>query len=174
MAFISHNSSDTPGHAPLKPYLHDMFWQTFFKVDQKTYCSYARLHGMFELSLIFPLQNNFLCLHKLNMEEDNFVIPACMLVVAAFCLINMNLSVSDGVKLNYNFLFLCRILNQVAKLFIENETHQWHVIFFICIIYVLKIPGKSHVYRCAVNRIPSWPYLRLVKFLEDTYVRQIE
>ena len=49
------------------------------------------------------------------MEEDNFVIPACMLVIAAFCLINMNLSVSDGVKLNYTFLFLCRILNQVAK-----------------------------------------------------------
>ena len=71
------------------------------------------------------------------MEEDNFVIPACMLVIAAFCLMNMNLSVSDGVKLNSFFLFLCRILNQVAKFFIETETHQWYVIFFIiCIIYV--------------------------------------
>ena len=111
------------------------------------------------------------------MEEDNFVIPACMLVIAAFCLINMNVSVSDGVKLNSTFLFFCRILNQVAKFFIETETHQWHVIFFICIIYVQKIaeiPGKSHVYRCAVYRIPSWPYLRLVKFLEDIYVRQTE
>ena len=38
-------------------------------------------------------------------------------------------------KLNSSFLFLFRILNQVAKLFIETETHQWHVIFFICIIY---------------------------------------
>ena len=70
------------------------------------------------------------------MEEDNFVIPACILVIAAFCLMSMNLSVSDGVKLNSSFLFLCRILNQVAKFFIETETHQWHVIFFICIIYV--------------------------------------
>ena len=70
------------------------------------------------------------------MKEDNFVIPACMLVKAAFCLINMNLSVSDGVKLNSSFLFLCRILNQVAKFFIETETHQWHAIFSICIIYV--------------------------------------
>ena len=90
---------------------------------------------------------------------------------------NMDLSVSDGVKLNSTFLFLCRILNQVAKFFIETETHQWHVIFLICTIYVLKIaeiPGKSHVYRCAVYRIPSWPYLRLVKFLEDIYVRQTE
>ena len=70
------------------------------------------------------------------MEEDNVVIPACMLVIAAFCLINMNLSVSDGVNLNSSFLFLCRILNQVAKFFIETETHQWDVVFFICIIYV--------------------------------------
>ena len=70
------------------------------------------------------------------MEEDNFVIPAYMLVIDAFCLINMNLSVSDDVKLNSSFLFLCRILNQVAKFFIETEIHQWHVIFFICIIYV--------------------------------------
>ena len=78
-----------------------------------------------ELSLNFSLQNNFLCLHNLNMEpEDNVVIPACMLVIAAFCLMNMNLSVSDGVKLNPSFLFLCRILNQVAKFFIETETHQ--------------------------------------------------
>ena len=89
-----------------------------------------------ELSLNFSLQNNFLCLHNLNMEEDNFVIPACILVIAAFCLMSMNLSVSDGVKLNSSFLFLCRILNQVAKFFIETETHQLHVIFFICIIYV--------------------------------------
>ena len=59
------------------------------------------------------------------MEEDNF---ACMLVKASFCLINMNLPVSDGVNLNSTFLFLCRILNQVAKFFIETETYQWHVI----------------------------------------------
>ena len=39
-------------------------------------------------------------------------------------------------QLNSSFLFLCRILNQVAKFFIETETHQWHVIFFIYIIYV--------------------------------------
>ena len=64
------------------------------------------------------------------MEEDNFVIPACILVIAAFCLINMNVSLSDGVKLNSSFLFLYRIPNQVAKFFIETETHQWHVIFF--------------------------------------------
>ena len=70
------------------------------------------------------------------MEEDNFVIPARMLVIAAFCLMIMNLSNSDGVKLNSSYLFLCRILYQVAKFFIETETHQWHVIFFICIIYV--------------------------------------
>ena len=49
---------------------------------------------------------------------------------------NMNLSVSDGVKLNSFFLFLYRILNQVAKFFTETETHQWYAIFFICIIYV--------------------------------------
>ena len=30
-----------------------------------------------ELSLNFSLQNNFLCLHNLNIEEYNFVIPAC-------------------------------------------------------------------------------------------------
>ena len=76
-----------------------------------------------ELPLNSSLQNNCLCLHNLNMEEDNFVIPACMLVIAAFCLMNMNLSVSDGVKLNSSFRFLCRILNQVAKFFIETETH---------------------------------------------------
>ena len=58
------------------------------------------------------------------MEEDNFVIPACMLVIAAFCLFIMHLSVSDGVELNSSFLFLCRILNQVAEFFIETETHQ--------------------------------------------------
>ena len=40
----------------LKPYLHDMFWQACFKADQKTYCSYARLHGMFDraVSEFFP------------------------------------------------------------------------------------------------------------------------
>ena len=69
------------------------------------------------------------------MEEDNFVIPACMLTITAFSLIDMNLSLSGGVKLNSSFFFLYRILNQVAKFFIETETHQWHVIFFICIIY---------------------------------------
>ena len=154
-----------------------MFWQTCFKADQKTYCSYVYTVCLTELSLNFSLQNNFLCLHNLNMEEDNFVISVCMLVKTAFYLIDMNLSVSDGVKLNYTFLFLCRILNQVAKFFIENETHQWHAISLTCIIYVLKIveiPGESHLYRCAVYRIPSWPYLRLVKFLEDIYVRHTE
>ena len=70
------------------------------------------------------------------MEDDNFVIPACDVVIAAFCLMNMNLSVSDGVKLNSSFLFLCRILDQVAKILIETETYQLHVIFFICIIHV--------------------------------------
>ena len=70
------------------------------------------------------------------MEVDTFVIPACMLVIAAFCLMNMNLSVSDGVKLNSSFPFLCRILNPVAKFFIETEAYQWHVIFFVSFIYV--------------------------------------
>ena len=144
-----------------------MFWQTCFKADQKTYCSYAPLRGMFEALFtryvltdmfqsrpkdilliraftryvwqsclwIFPSKIICFVYINLNMEEDNFVIPACMLVIAAFWLINMNLSLSDGVKLTSSFLFLCRILNQVAKFCIETETHQWHVIFFICIIY---------------------------------------
>ena len=92
----------------------------------KSHIAHTRVYTvcLTELSLNFSLQNNFLCLHNLNMEEDNFVILACMLVKAAFCLINMNLSVSDGVNLNSSFLFLCRILIQMAKFFIETETHQ--------------------------------------------------
>ena len=86
---------------------------------------------------------------------------------------NMNLSVSDGVNLNSTFLILCRNLDQVAKFFIETESHQWHVIS-IYVWKIAEIPGKSQVSRCTVYRIPPWPYLRLVKSLEDTYVRETE
>ena len=49
---------------------------------------------------IFPSKIYSLCLHNLNMQGDNFVISAsiCMLVIAAFYSINMNLSSSDGVN----------------------------------------------------------------------------
>ena len=34
------------------------------------------------------------------------------------------------------FSLCAEILNQVVKFLIETETHQWDVVFFICIIYV--------------------------------------
>ena len=46
-------------------------------------------------------------------------------------------------------VFPCIILNQVAKFFIETQTHQWHVIFFICIIY--KILQKSRENRTCTD-----------------------
>ena len=124
---------------PLSP-IYTICFDRHVSKQTKRHIAHTRVYTvcLTELSLNFSLQNNFLCLHNLNMEEDNFVIHvlASMLVIAAFCLINMNLSVSDGVKLNSSFLFLCRILNQVANFLIETETHQCHAIFFICIIYV--------------------------------------
>ena len=103
-----------------------------------------------ELSLNFSLQNNFLCLHNIDMEEDNFVIPACILVIAAFCLMNMNLLVSDGVKLNSYFLFLCRILNQVVKFFIETEPIN-DMLFPLSVLFMFKRLQKSRENRTCTD-----------------------
>ena len=98
-----------------------------------------------ELSLNFPLQNNFLCLHNLNMEEDNFVIPACMLVIAAFCLINMNLSVSDGVKHNSSFLLFLQNPQPSGQVFHRNRNPSM-TCYFLYLYYLFlkdcRHPGK--------------------------------
>ena len=49
---------------------------------------------------------------------------------------------SDGVNLNSSLLFLCRILNHVAKFFNNTEPHQRYAIFFICVIYECPLPVK--------------------------------
>ena len=68
-----------------------------------------------------------------------------MLVIAAFCLINMYLSVSDGVNLKSSFLFPCRILNQVAKFFIETKNPSM-TCYFLYLYYLFfkdcRNPGK--------------------------------
>ena len=52
------------------------------------------------------------------------------------------LPVSDCVNLNSPLLFLCRILNHMAKFFNDTEPHQRYANFFICIIYECTIPVK--------------------------------
>ena len=47
----------------IKAYLHDMFWQTCLKADQKSYCSYTRLCGRAVSG--FSLKMYFFCLHNL-------------------------------------------------------------------------------------------------------------
>ena len=49
---------------------------------------------------------------------------------------------SDGVNLNSSLLFLCRILNHVAKFFNNTEPHQRYAIFFIYVLYECPLPVK--------------------------------
>ena len=52
------------------------------------------------------------------------------------------LPVSDGVNLNSSLLFLCTILNHMAKFFNDTKSHQRYAIFFICIIYECPLQVK--------------------------------
>ena len=69
----------------IKAYLHDMFWQTCLKADQKSYCSYARLYGMFDRAVSEFSLKKFISFvyHNFNMEYYNLVMPVCMLMKTA-------------------------------------------------------------------------------------------
>ena len=55
----------------------------------------------------------------------------------------------------------------------RNPTCNFLYLYFLC-LKDYRNPGKiAHVALCCY-RIPSWPYVRSVKFLEDIYVRQSE
>ena len=81
----------------------------------------------------------------LTWRKKNFVIFAYMLVIAAFCLINMNLSVSDGVNLNSTLLLLCKKPLPRGQVFHRNR-HPPMTCYFLSLYYLClkdcRNPGK--------------------------------
>ena len=103
----------------IKAYLHDMFWQTCLKADQQSYCSYARLRGMFDRAVSEFSKIYFFCLFNFYMEYYNLVIPVCMLMkTAAYC----NILVSDVVNPKNSFSLSLYCFYAENPSFIDTET----------------------------------------------------